>query len=653
MDRADRAARRNALIEQALRNRAGRGRGRGRPPLQRPVAGRGRNRYVADPDVPARVEVPAEANQRQPALQPQRIQLNQRRPDQPELDPHAVEWQAFEDELLRRPPRLGERPGLEPVLNPPGDDAEDEVEFVPVPPVADHRMNDPIEDDPFEGLNIEEMQCTIVLSVCGFRTNSQQRMIRNHVFSRLSELLQIKETDLRDSLKNVVKVRVPEGEPTMTVSLSQLARLIGLMHYVQDFERMGMSIPHPDPNRRVVNGLAPFSLAAIDLALERSKTRENHAQHSQAWAKANNPGNLSSGQRFREWDEKFINFLSGLPGVTGIPLHYVIRDEKASDDEIEQNGRGESYLQILVAKAPLYGPVFQHDAQTVHGYLRGFLIGQPAEHWNKELLSQANGRSDMLALRAHYGGSGNTTTMLAEAKMMYDTLVYRGEKNKGTLERFLTDCQKMFILFDDNDEPMTRNQKVKFVLDKKRMQAPSLQMSAELLRVQQQQRADTDNPMTFVEAANLLTRCMQDNLTVPSTVRNQIAASSTSASRKNNGKKKGNKHKHSAHANVVVPGVGPIGYMKPKVWRSKGSELQKKILAEREKRKVASSHTTVSESSSLTAPPLSIDAPTLERMVEVCAQRVIGATRTEVTAVGNAGNAFGGRAQAARDNQGV
>jgi hypothetical protein len=31
---------------------------------------------MADPDVPARVEVPVEANQRQPALQPQRIQLN-------------------------------------------------------------------------------------------------------------------------------------------------------------------------------------------------------------------------------------------------------------------------------------------------------------------------------------------------------------------------------------------------------------------------------------------------------------------------------------------------------------------------------------------------------------------------------------------------
>jgi hypothetical protein len=222
-------------------------------------------------------------------------------------------------------------------------------------------------------------------------------------------------------------------------------------------------------------------------------------------------------------------------------------------------------------------------------------------------------------------GSGNTTTMLAEAKMMYDTLVYRGEKIKGTLEKFLTDCQKMFILFNDNDKPMTRNQKVKFVLDKKRMQAPTLQMSAELLRVQQQQQADTDNPMAFVEAANLLTRCMQDNLTVPFTVRNQIAASSTSASRKNNSNK-GNKRKHSAHANVVVPGVGPIGYMKPKVWHSKGSELQKNILAEREKRKVAASGTYVSENSSLSAPPSTIDAPTLERMMEIFAQRVISAT---------------------------
>jgi hypothetical protein len=87
------------------------------------------------------------------------------------------------------------------------------------------------------------MQCTIAPSVCGFRTISQQKMIRNHVFSCLSEILQIKETDQRDSLKNVVKVRVPEGEPPMTVSLSQLAQLIGLMHYIQDFERMGMSKP--------------------------------------------------------------------------------------------------------------------------------------------------------------------------------------------------------------------------------------------------------------------------------------------------------------------------------------------------------------------------------------------------------------------------
>jgi hypothetical protein len=64
---------------------------------------------------------------------------------------------------------------------------------------------------------------------------------------------------------------------------------------------------------------------------------------------------------------------------------------------------------------------------------RGILINPYDFTENKELLSQANGRSDVLALRAHYGGSGNTTTMLAEAKMMYDTLVYRGETNKTKL----------------------------------------------------------------------------------------------------------------------------------------------------------------------------------------------------------------------------
>jgi hypothetical protein len=501
-------------------------------------------------------------------------------------------------------------------------------------------------------MDVEEWHCTLAVHACGFRDEAQRQVLHQYVFDKLTTLQNVKETDLRDLIKGLPKIRMPDGIQPVVATLDQMSKLIGLMHYVQDFTRMGMDLPDPRPYLNGPDGMSEFSPKSLELALERAKIRENLAQQSSSWSKANNPGNFTSGMKFRDWDEKFVNFLKGLPGVTGIPLNYVIRDELRNGNIMDN---GNNYLQLLTAKAPLIGTVFDADSQIVHGYLRGFLIGQPAEHWNKELVNRMDGRQDMLALRAHYGGSGNTSTMLAEAQQMYDTLQYRSEKVKGNLEKFLTDCQKMFILFDDNGEPMTSAQKVKFVLDKKRMLAPGLQTAVELLRVQQQQRADSGNPMTFIEAANLLTRCMQDNIAPVTNARNQIAASSTAASRKNNNKKvnkrKGNTSvKKKIVSDVVVPGVGPIGFISRNEYRSMTREQRQRLRDERDKHGVAGGNKSRNVAAVATS-ATSIDAPTLERMLDAVSQRFIGIAR--ISGQGeNAGDAFGGRAQAARDRHG-
>jgi hypothetical protein len=77
------------------------------------------------------------------------------------------------------------------------------------------------------------------------------------------------------------------------------------------------------------------------------------------------------------------------------------------------------------------------------------------------VIKKANGRSDILALRAHYGGFGNLTAIIAEAQRLYNTLSYRSEKSKDHL----------------------RNSCVCFILDKNRVQAASLHLTIDTLMV--------------------------------------------------------------------------------------------------------------------------------------------------------------------------
>jgi hypothetical protein len=60
--------------------------------------------------------------------------------------------------------------------------------------------------------------------------------------------------------------------------------------------------------------------------------------------------------------------------------------------------RGRIHVKYGTALAPHKGPVFQADAHTVHGYLRGFISGQQASYWSADVIEKANGQSDILAL---------------------------------------------------------------------------------------------------------------------------------------------------------------------------------------------------------------------------------------------------------------
>ena len=92
-------------------------------------------------------------------------------------------------------------------------------------------------------------------------------------------------------------------------------------------------------------------------------------------------------------------------GVFNVPLSYVIR-------EIESPTEGATFTTFVekcVAKSPLTGSKFESDTRQVNQLIVAATHGEPSNEWIKPIHCQKNGRADMLALRSHYQGEGNTT----------------------------------------------------------------------------------------------------------------------------------------------------------------------------------------------------------------------------------------------------
>ena len=91
----------------------------------------------------------------------------------------------------------------------------------------------------------------------------------------------------------------------------------------------------------------------------------------------------------------FVNYLSTIPRVEGVPLSYVVRANDAPDN---QTDFGNDFISRSVACAPLQGAAFRADARKVHQLLMNFLVAKSAEQWIRGHVNQVNGRLDMVAL---------------------------------------------------------------------------------------------------------------------------------------------------------------------------------------------------------------------------------------------------------------
>ena len=269
-------------------------------------------------------------------------------------------------------------------------------------------------------------------------------------FDRLTDFYDINETDIRDMAESFSK-RSPAAN-RIIFSMRRIKWLISMMHcgprITNDAPRTQTSMTllmRTNSRRRY---LFQLNVQAYGKLMPNKWT-----QSARQWIQEN----FKDEKKWPDWEPSFVNYLSMIPSVRGVPLSYVVRENDAPNHETDF---GNDFTACSIACAPLDDSSFRADARKVHQLLINFLVAESAEQWIKDLTPCVNGRRDMEALCNHYGGEGNASRRIVMAEKLRESLHYKSERSLP-FSTFLDRMQKMLNIFKEEGEQLTENAKVR------------------------------------------------------------------------------------------------------------------------------------------------------------------------------------------------
>ena len=159
----------------------------------------------------------------------------------------------------------------------------------------------------------------LVLEWIGFDIVATRERIRAEGFETFDDLINMKEKDIRDLAESYSRRTVADGRAIF--GIRRIRYLIGLIHWVQDFGRIG-----EEPSIDGIVNTVDFR-AVLDIAYYRADVRRKiENDQADTVSKATDPGKLKDERKWPEWEPAFMNYLSTIPGVSGVPLSYVVRE---------------------------------------------------------------------------------------------------------------------------------------------------------------------------------------------------------------------------------------------------------------------------------------------------------------------------------------
>ena len=296
-------------------------------------------------------------------------------------------------------------------------------------------------------LPVEQRNLRQCMEWIGFSALHRTR-ICSESFQTLQDLLEFTEDDI-SSLADSFAKRTPAAS-RIIFGQRKTKFLQAMVHWVKDFRRTDQ-LP-------TIAGLNEVSFkGVIGVAARREEVRKEEIENAEAVLKEASPGPLETEARWHEWEPALENYLSSTYGVDGVPLVYVIRPNDAPD----RTTTFSDFNERAVANAPLTSPAFDADKRRVHQLIVSFTQGQMSEDWIKPVKRLRNGREDMKRLRAHFSGEGNATRRIAVAERLRETLYYKNERSM-TFEMYCNKAQKMFNIFEQQNEPWPEEAKIRF-----------------------------------------------------------------------------------------------------------------------------------------------------------------------------------------------
>ena len=286
-------------------------------------------------------------------------------------------------------------------------------------------------------------------------------------FNGLNDFFDVTETDICDMAEGFSK-RSPAAN-RINFGMRRIKCFFAMMHLSQDHQRCS-----EEPDIAVFANADAFK-EALQVSAQRALLRKNDSDQVDTISKAADPGKFKDEKKWPDWEPAFVNYLSTIPGVKGIPLSYVVRANEDPDHETDFEG---DFVARSIACAPLNNATFRADARKVHQLLMNFLVAESVEQWIKNLAPRVNGRLDMEALRNLYGGEGNASRCIATAEKLCETLHYKSERSMP-FSTFLDRMQMTFNIFQEEGEELTENAKVCELL--KRVQNNQLQDTVKVL----------------------------------------------------------------------------------------------------------------------------------------------------------------------------
>mmetsp|Transcript_20471 Transcript_20471/g.48149 ORF Transcript_20471/g.48149 Transcript_20471/m.48149 type:complete len:421 (+) Transcript_20471:519-1781(+) len=134
--------------------------------------------------------------------------------------------------------------------------------------------------------------------------------------------------------------------------------------------------------------------------------------------------NFTKDSDWDNWSPTFISYLAYVPGITELPLNYVVHGEAET-----QFVTPADTVVYFTAVAPLEGKSFDSDSlQVFTSLIQCISKNTNAMSIVKALGKQTCSHASWLALQTHYRGSGVYRTKVTNAERVLGTLIYTGER---------------------------------------------------------------------------------------------------------------------------------------------------------------------------------------------------------------------------------